>query len=190
MYFYAYIEAKTIPQDQWQFLMPFFEAYIDIVSVDKKDKTLCINYQSQTPLDLKDMLYHIISETYQDIRLYQSHHFDDLNSLQSHQTYMTSIMSLIPFNLASYLDDKICLKYLLQQNIVVEKKHFLRKYASNSEILLTVKTFLEHNQNINQTAAELYIHRNTLLQRLDKFHHMTGFDLKKFQDAFIMYQII
>jgi hypothetical protein len=72
----------------------------------------------------------------------------------------------------------------------VSENYFLKKYTHNSEMLHTILTFLEHNQNINQTAAELYIHRNTLLQRLDKFQSITGFDIKKFQDAFIVYQLL
>jgi DNA-binding PucR family transcriptional regulator len=53
-----------------------------------------------------------------------------------------------------------------------------------------MKIFIEKNQNTSEAAKALYLHRNTLINRLDKFYRVTGFDLKKFEDAAIIYLLI
>lgn len=45
--------------------------------------------------------------------------------------------------------------------------------------------FFECNLNVSETARQLYIHRNTLVYRLDKIERMIGLDLRKFEDAII-----
>ncbi|MBR6542644.1 MAG: helix-turn-helix domain-containing protein, partial [Anaerotignum sp.] len=51
--------------------------------------------------------------------------------------------------------------------------------------LATVNKFFENNLNVSETSRQLYIHRNTLVYRLDKLQKMTGLDLRNFDDAII-----
>ncbi len=51
------------------------------------------------------------------------------------------------------------------------------------EELLTVFTFFDNNLNISETARQLYIHRNTLVYRLEKIQKKTGLDVRVFDDA-------
>ena len=53
------------------------------------------------------------------------------------------------------------------------------------EILETAAMFLEKNLNLSDTARQLYIHRNTLVYRLDKIQRRCGLDLRRFEDAFL-----
>lgn len=55
----------------------------------------------------------------------------------------------------------------------------------DDEILITVNKFFENNLNVSETSRQLYIHRNTLVYRLDKLQKMTGLDLRNFDDAII-----
>ncbi|HYF75451.1 MAG TPA: helix-turn-helix domain-containing protein [Candidatus Nitrosocosmicus sp.] len=55
----------------------------------------------------------------------------------------------------------------------------------NGELGNTIEEFFKNNLNLTDTAAKLYIHRNTLLYRLDKIHKSTGFDLKRFEDSWL-----
>ncbi|MDY5731551.1 MAG: helix-turn-helix domain-containing protein [Eubacteriales bacterium] len=57
--------------------------------------------------------------------------------------------------------------------------------ALNSEMQLTIRTFLDKDLNLSDTARHLYIHRNTLVYRLEKIQKALGLDLKKFSDASI-----
>ena len=53
----------------------------------------------------------------------------------------------------------------------------------DDEELQTVFTFFDNNLNISETARQLYIHRNTLVYRLEKIQKRTGLDVRVFDDA-------
>ena len=53
----------------------------------------------------------------------------------------------------------------------------------NSEMMETIEAFFRNDLNLSTTAREMFIHRNTLIYRLDKIRKATGFDLRRFQDA-------
>ena len=53
----------------------------------------------------------------------------------------------------------------------------------DEEMFTTVTKFFENDLNVSETSRELFIHRNTLVYRLDKLQKMTKLDLRKFTDA-------
>ncbi|MCL2212562.1 MAG: helix-turn-helix domain-containing protein [Oscillospiraceae bacterium] len=53
----------------------------------------------------------------------------------------------------------------------------------DNEILSTVVVFFENNLNVSETARKLFVHRNTLVYRLDKVQRLTGLDLREFDHA-------
>ena len=75
----------------------------------------------------------------------------------------------------------------------VEKcKAFLNEVLSDNvlkeldeDTMSTVQRFFDYDLNISLTARELYIHRNTLVYRLDRIQDLTGLDVRKFDDALL-----
>ncbi len=53
----------------------------------------------------------------------------------------------------------------------------------DEETLVTINKFFENNLNVSETSRQLYIHRNTLVYRLDKLQKSTDLDLRVFEDA-------
>ena len=53
----------------------------------------------------------------------------------------------------------------------------------DEETLTTINKFFEKSLNVSETSRQLYIHRNTLVYRLDKIQKSTGLDLRVFEDA-------
>ncbi len=53
----------------------------------------------------------------------------------------------------------------------------------DEETLVTINKFFENSLNVSETSRQLYIHRNTLVYRLDKIQKSTGLDLRTFEDA-------
>lgn len=100
---------------------------------------------------------------------------------------------------------KLSEKFNLENNIHREKDLFIYKIISlmnrdninyssryidkykikklNKEEIKTAKIFLDFSLNISEAARKLYIHRNTLIYRLDKIKKITGIDLRIFDDS-------
>lgn len=55
--------------------------------------------------------------------------------------------------------------------------------ALTDEMIATIEKFFENNLNLSETSRQLYIHRNTLVYRLDKIQKILGLDLRNFHDA-------
>ena len=53
------------------------------------------------------------------------------------------------------------------------------------ETLFTIQRFFENNLNVSETSRKLFVHRNTLVYRLDKIRKLTGLDLREFDHAII-----
>ena len=53
----------------------------------------------------------------------------------------------------------------------------------DEEMITTINKFFENRLNVSETSRQLYIHRNTLVYRLDKLQKSTGLDLRVFEDA-------
>ena len=59
----------------------------------------------------------------------------------------------------------------------------------DNETAVTVEKMFENNLNISEAARQLFIHRNTLVYRVDKIKKNTGFDLREFEDA-MMFRVV
>ena len=96
-----------------------------------------------------------------------------------------------------FFDDKNIIAYstlgigrLIYQLPIPLCKMFIREIFEgkspdefDEETLTTINKFFENSLNVSETARQLYIHRNTLVYRLDKVNKATGLDLRVFEDA-------
>lgn len=55
----------------------------------------------------------------------------------------------------------------------------------DEELMVTVNKFFENNLNISETARQLYVHRNTLVYRLERIEKSLGLDVRTFEDAML-----
>ncbi len=74
-------------------------------------------------------------------------------------------------------DESLCKSY--HQKLFNEKN----KRLFSPEMLRTIRIFMECNLNLSEASRYIYIHRNTLVYRLDKIQAATGLDLRNFDDA-------
>lgn len=87
---------------------------------------------------------------------------------------------------------KLGIGRLIYQLPVTLCKLFLREVFKDdsletldNETVITIQKFFENSLNVSETARQLFIHRNTLVYRLDKIQKATGLDLRMFDDAII-----
>ena len=55
----------------------------------------------------------------------------------------------------------------------------------DEDTIETINKFFENNLNVSETSRKLYVHRNTLVYRLEKIKKLTGLDLREFDDAIV-----
>lgn len=80
-------------------------------------------------------------------------------------------------DLAALSDEEILLLYREQI-----PSGFL-KVLSEPELVSSVLELFKNNLNVSETSRVSFLHRNTLLYRLDKVHRLTGLNVKSFEDA-------
>jgi len=81
------------------------------------------------------------------------------------------------------------LHHLSEENKVSLIEDYLKIYPVhqlNEELIETIYGFFNHNLNVTDTANALFLHRNTLVYRLNKILQLTNLDIKQFDDANIM----
>ncbi|QDP39705.1 PucR family transcriptional regulator [Radiobacillus deserti] len=135
----------------------------------------------------------LMSDFYMNIHLFISPYFHDIESANDHykQVKKDSIISkkyqkgsvttyhdIVPYLFMDSLDD-------------TQKKHMvhaiLGETVEDEELLHTVDVFLSSNSNTSLAAKKLFMHRNSLQYRVDKFIEKTGIDIKQFEGALIVY---
>ena len=55
----------------------------------------------------------------------------------------------------------------------------------DNETIFTIQKFFENNLNVSETSRKLFVHRNTLVYRIEKVKKITGLDLREFEDAIV-----
>ncbi|MEH7012735.1 helix-turn-helix domain-containing protein [Neobacillus niacini] len=89
-------------------------------------------------------------------------------------TFEKVFPAFVALNLPDYIKDKV-------------NNELSAVFLEDPELYTTIKVFLENNLNASLTAKKLYIHRNTLQYRIDKFIDKTGVQLKDFYGAFTVF---
>ncbi len=67
------------------------------------------------------------------------------------------------------------------------KTYILKDYIQDKEMLNVIKTYFKTNFNSTLAAKKCYMHRNTFINKIDKFIGQTHFNLRRYDEAFIVY---
>ena len=156
-----------------------------ILKVDEQASKLIIHHEPNK-IDEKDLFLNLAEELYTDLKVYYSDEEPkyDLNDI-------LEWFDAVPFHQTVIYDDyQLLLKRVDYPFDKEFKKKLLKSVFEDNDLLYTVKVFLECDQNMSKAAKNLYLHRNTLIQRLDKFYSRTGFDCRRFVEAYIIYTLL
>jgi hypothetical protein len=97
------------------------------------------------------------------------------------------IRSIIHFSDVSHF---ILLNQCTQQELHKLVASLLGPVLEDKELLHSVNIFLKENLNVSETAKKLFVHRNSMQYRLDKFIEKTGLDIRHFEEAVKVYLAI
>ncbi|MDN4524225.1 CdaR family transcriptional regulator [Fictibacillus fluitans] len=154
-------------------------------------KRLCIAFSYQKEADGKkkrEAVLQVLKLHHFKFRMASSTPFSSLELF--HQSYEDCILA---FEIGDPKQEVLSFAELEAQALIhqlnpVAADRLSRRVLLNSVLSLTdtLQCFLDHHLNLQQTADSLHIHRNTLIYRLNKIKEETGYDPRKFKDAFAL----
>lgn len=189
MYRYLIIECRRNEKLDDDIIHLFHDLFPDLTYTHDHHQAILYS-QYEVDVSFEDVALNIMSDTLTDLRLYVSHQFFSEEERTSHVITLKKLLDQIPFTKYYYLDDRTLIKHFLLNLDEELKRFFLRKFYQDSMMMETLHIYLESNLNMVIASKKLYVHRNTLIQRIDKFHHMTGLDPRVFGDALLIYHLI
>lgn len=128
-------------------------------------------------------------EMFVEFKAFASNEFIDKNKMEENINIISEIL-LSP----EIANGFYCERELLKSKIILKdnriSKMILKEYYEDQQMHEIIIAFLESNMNTSLTSKKLYFHRNTLINKLDKFYEKTGYDLRNFKDAYLIYSLI
>lgn len=179
--------------------------YILVSNKDKKERLVkYLNLNNKGIMSIKtimgDMLF--IEESHDFNKPFNYQHFynqfvNERNNDISILVVNTGIFSDLDFFAKEFLSNTYCnvydassiVYYCFVTNEAPQRIDEFYSYFDtlDNELVKSVYTYLDNNLNALQTAKDLYIHRNTLNYRLNKFKYVTGVDIRTTQSASLIH---
>jgi|SRR5690606_16786786 len=158
-----------------------------------------IDYESNDSLlqtDFLSMAEAFLSDFYYPVDFYIGRFYDMSEQLKDHfqreQKYFLISRQFSPQEHIFTFEKSFPVVLMAKQGedlLALLKEEWMDIFGGDIELLTTVKTFLENNSNTSLTAKRLYMHRNSLQYRIDKFIERTSIDIKNFHGALSVYFI-
>lgn len=190
MFRYLIIESMVDISQVKSTLMTFFNDLLHIDQVEQSNQRIIFYFQGEPELSFEDIIINLSSDTLTELRLFESYRFRTASDQQKNIQMMMKLLDKIAISKQAYLNEKLVLSRLIHDMDKTFNPCFLKSYANDQVMLNTVKVYLESNQNASHAAKQLFIHRNTLIQRIDKFIDVTGFDVREFVSGYLIYSLL
>jgi len=154
-------------EDGWEYedLLSIAESIVDIVNTEAMLKVR-VSFGTRVN-ELKD-----VSKSYKEAKLAL-----DVGKIFYAEKKVISYSTLGIGRLIYQLPENLCRIFI--EEIFKDGENF----AIDEETLTTVNKFFENNLNVSETSRQLFVHRNTLVYRLEKLERATGLDVRTFDDA-------
>ena len=138
------------------------------------EDTLCVDGESRVFVGIGTLALHLrdLAKSYKEAQI-----AIEVGKVFDTERYIINYENLGIGRLIYQLPTTLCEMFLQE----VFKKNPID--ALDQETLFTIYKFFENNLNVSETARKLFVHRNTLVYRLEKIKKLTGLDLREFDDA-------
>ncbi len=190
MYRYLIIESISPIEQNESTLLAFFSDIIRIDDVTKRQHQITLFYQGDAEVSFKDIIINLSSDTLTDFRLFESCHFKTELERYKNYEHILGLLKRIEIVGHPYVSEQDIVSLLIHDLTDQDISCFLKSYAKDQTMLNSVKIYLECNQNTSVAAKQLFVHRNTLIHRIDKFIDITGFDIREFVPGYLIYSLL
>ncbi|MFD1017730.1 PucR family transcriptional regulator [Thalassobacillus hwangdonensis] len=145
------------------------------------------------PIPYDQIIDVLISDFYVNLTLFVGKFHSDVSKAYHHYQWAEEWYGITSRHLkkpvATFTDTipYLYLERLNEDDALRIRSAVLAEVEDDLELLETIKVFLECNSNATLAAKQLFMHRNSLQYRVDKFIEKTGIDVKQFKGALIAY---
>ena len=153
-----------------------------------EDRMLTVFFDAATDISFEEIIQSLNEDFYITSLLFESGEIYNNIKREEYVKFISENKNTLLETNKLYLKEADLIKYRVYNDVVV--KNILKNYFEDFEMKKIVRTFLEYDMNTSKASNALFMHRNTLMYKIDNFISITGYDIKKFQDAFIIYHII
>ena len=152
---------------------------------EKRATSLVIYYNNyDNEEDITDMLYALENSFMFSVYAYLSGDGDEVRN-EKEIAISQKLLDVLPpgvYNLKSAMFENP--RITCQRDILA---FILERSSINEEF---IRGFAECDLNVSRASKEMFIHRNTMMYKLDKLKETSGFDLRNFKDAYILYMLV
>lgn len=193
--FFSIDKSKVDPRSFKEALYELFAKPAPVLWVNEHEGIIIEEQSSlaEENISYEQIIDVLMSDLYVKINFFVGSYVTNLKNLKMHYNSFTESASTVfaysDKPVVTYVD---AITYLLVEQTDPSFRDeiiaiVLQEFATDHELLHTIQTFIHCNLNVTVTAKELYMHRNSLQYRLDKFAEKTGIDVRQFNQAMTVY---
>src|SRR5690554_2624411 len=186
-YYVAIADIKKLNEMEKNILLTLIKEIMVFPLLEIDDDLLIAQDSKEKSFSWQEFINSTNSEFLSNLKLYESNYFNDLKALKTNlktifkkdvfkETYNNDI-TLLYGHIRSYLNEDL-------------KKEVFKSLYNDKEFLKSIKIYLLNNQNTSLSAKQANLHRNTLINRINKFEKITGYNLKNYQEAVFIYLLL
>ncbi|HHT39491.1 MAG: helix-turn-helix domain-containing protein [Acholeplasmataceae bacterium] len=186
-YYVAIAGIKKLNEMEKNILLTLIKEIMVFPLLEIDDDLLIAQDSKEKSFSWQEFINSTNSEFLSNLKLYESNYFNDLKALKTNlktifkkdvfkETYNNDI-TLLYGHIRSYLNEDL-------------KKEVFKSLYNDKEFLKSIKIYLLNNQNTSLSAKQANLHRNTLINRINKFEKITGYNLKNYQEAVFIYLLL
>lgn len=136
------------------------------------------------PLMVRDMLESLEAEGLSQVLAYTTR----VGSCEACDYELSLVLDMLLLMRGGVYDLK---SILLRTSTMMNKREILKLIIDGSGVdEQFIYSFASMDLNVTRASKEMFIHRNTMIYKLDRLYELTGFDLRRFRDSYILFSLV
>lgn len=184
-----YIIFKTKQNILTPFFKDFLKGFLG-ASIKIKEDTDIITVYYSLDEDIKEGIMGLIAELDLNVVAYISSKCSNKEELEINYDVISNYIINTDLEKNIYDEHELLTELVLNGYTKGLDRVVFKSLYNDTQMLEAVKSYLENDMNVLKASNRIYMHRNTLTNKLLKFINVTNYDVKKFKDSFIIYHLL
>lgn len=189
---YFYFLVLKFNDDNLIKILEFLEELLIEVVFLQNNNEILVFYFQEMDVEMKDIIQSISDDFSIKLKVFGSGKVSAANAdnFKTLYKYYQKFLLTKPYNYASIVD--LILEIIKSDisSLKTIKPIILNKVHDDSQMERLIRAMFENNLNVTKTAAAVYMHRNTIINKLEYLKQETGLNLQNFMDAIGLYWLM